>query len=387
MDSDSDWSDPDNPRPKKPAPRRTFYQEPKLPKGATLHMSFCFYHGLLGKLLEDGSYSDFTIRCGDREWKVHKAIVCSQSDIFDTAINGKFREAETGIITLHDDEPEIVDYLITYFYHHTFDDKDAVLPTPPHEQKSERLRLFSGESKADNPVRIPDSLKVYAIADKYMVGTLRVLAHTRFEHWCATNWHTESFLLCVREIYERKTGNYEDLHEAVLIPMANQIEDLLHHRQFVELMEDCGELGVELIKKINEWNRITRHGLEVDIAFLRSHDEVICQKNKKLKEDNKRLSRSLLSLRAADTGTGSRRASLISSPAHQTSAPSPRQSASQTYPHNHSSSAAQIQMNPASRPQSHIRASLPIRLSAPRPSIQPQSQVQASSPPPPNDEN
>lgn len=54
-------------------------------------MSFCFYHGLLGKLLEDGSYSDFTIRCGDREWKVHKAIVCSQSDIFDTAINGKFR--------------------------------------------------------------------------------------------------------------------------------------------------------------------------------------------------------------------------------------------------------------------------------------------------------
>lgn len=91
MDSDSDWSDPDNPRPKKPAPRRTFYQEPKLPKGATLHMSFCFYHGLLGKLLEDGSYSDFTIRCGDREWKVHKAIVCSQSDIFDTAINGKFR--------------------------------------------------------------------------------------------------------------------------------------------------------------------------------------------------------------------------------------------------------------------------------------------------------
>ncbi|GAD93082.1 BTB/POZ domain protein [Paecilomyces variotii No. 5] len=376
MDSDSDWSDPDNPRPKKPAPRRTFFQEPKLPKGAMLHMNYCFFHGLLGKLLDDGSYSDFTIRCKDREWKVHKAIVCSQSDMLDAAVNGRFTEAETGVITLSDDEPEIVDYLIHYFYHHTFDDKDAPPHIPPHEQRSERVRLFSGESKADKPVRIPDSLKVYAIADKYMVSTLRVLAHTRFEHWCAVNWHTESFLLCVREIYERKTGNYEDLHDSVLIPMVNKIEDLLHHRQFIELMEDCGELGVELIKKVNEWNRITRHGLEVDNAFLRSQDEVIGEKNKKLKEDNKRLSRSLLSLRSADASAGGRRPSVISSP----SAPSLRQPTSQSYPHRRTSSGAQNQMNATIRPgQSLIRASLPIRLSTARPSIQAQAQAQASS--------
>lgn len=278
-----------------------------------------------------------------------------------------------------------MDYLIHYFYHHTFDDKDATFPVPPHEKKSERLRLFSGEAKADKPVRIPDSLKVYAIADKFMVGTLRVLAHTRFEHWCALNWHTESFLLSVREIYERKTGNYDDLHDSVLIPMVNNIEDLLHHRQFIELMEDCGELGVELIKKVNEYNRITQHGLEVDIAYLRSQDKSIGEKNKKLSEDNKRLSRSLLSLRSADTSSGSRRPSVVSS----ASAASLRQPPSHSYPHRRTSSGARNPMNHAAGSQTIIRASLPIRLSAPRPSIQShtglQAQNQASSSSEPNE--
>lgn len=33
-------------------------------------------------------YSDLTVQCGAKEWKVHKAIVCSQSGFFKKACKG-----------------------------------------------------------------------------------------------------------------------------------------------------------------------------------------------------------------------------------------------------------------------------------------------------------
>lgn len=35
-------------------------------------------------------YSDFTIHCGDRAWKVHKLIICSQSEYFQRLCDGAF---------------------------------------------------------------------------------------------------------------------------------------------------------------------------------------------------------------------------------------------------------------------------------------------------------
>jgi hypothetical protein len=36
-------------------------------------------------LLATGEFSDFVITCGDKTWNVHKAIVCTQSDVFAAA--------------------------------------------------------------------------------------------------------------------------------------------------------------------------------------------------------------------------------------------------------------------------------------------------------------
>ena len=34
------------------------------------------------QLLESGQYSDFLIVCKGKEWKVHKSVVCSESEYF-----------------------------------------------------------------------------------------------------------------------------------------------------------------------------------------------------------------------------------------------------------------------------------------------------------------
>ena len=42
------------------------------------------------ELLESGDYSDFLIVCKGKEWKVHKGIVCSESEYFKTVAKGNF---------------------------------------------------------------------------------------------------------------------------------------------------------------------------------------------------------------------------------------------------------------------------------------------------------
>jgi len=71
----------------------------------------------LKTLLEIGKYSDLTILCGSKKYAVHRAIICSRSGFFDGACSNPFREAETGVIDLSEDDPEAVDHMVHYFYH------------------------------------------------------------------------------------------------------------------------------------------------------------------------------------------------------------------------------------------------------------------------------
>lgn len=41
-------------------------------------------------ILETGQYSDLTIRCGAKDFPVHKAIVCVQSKVLQAAIGEGF---------------------------------------------------------------------------------------------------------------------------------------------------------------------------------------------------------------------------------------------------------------------------------------------------------
>ncbi|KAK5124983.1 hypothetical protein LTR85_001173 [Meristemomyces frigidus] len=53
------------------------------------------------RLFEVGEYSDLTIVCGPRTFKVHKATICPRSEVFWSACRkGCFKEGEENLITL-----------------------------------------------------------------------------------------------------------------------------------------------------------------------------------------------------------------------------------------------------------------------------------------------
>ncbi|KAI7538532.1 hypothetical protein KC331_g10297 [Hortaea werneckii] len=91
----------------------------------------------VNRLWEDRTHADLTIDCYPRQWKVHKAILCSSSDFFKAACQpGRFKEGSDNVITLRSqaevpglptvalseyDNPEAINVLIYHLYHPNID--------------------------------------------------------------------------------------------------------------------------------------------------------------------------------------------------------------------------------------------------------------------------
>ncbi|WXC49248.1 hypothetical protein SNK03_011734 [Fusarium graminearum] len=84
-------------------------------------------HASLSTLLFSDKFADMTIKCKEREFSAHRAIVCSQSSFFDKAMSSNFKEAMAQTIELHEDDPDIVERFLEFLY--TGNYTDSVIPT------------------------------------------------------------------------------------------------------------------------------------------------------------------------------------------------------------------------------------------------------------------
>ncbi|CAP65152.1 uncharacterized protein PODANS_5_7230 [Podospora anserina S mat+] len=99
------------------------------------------------KLLETGLFSDVVVKCGDKEWKLHKAILCTRSVWFEKALTGQFEEATSGVITIQDFQPEAVEWVIRYIYTGVCD--IATLRGPEKMTMTNFVTCFEVHSVAD----------------------------------------------------------------------------------------------------------------------------------------------------------------------------------------------------------------------------------------------
>lgn len=136
------------------------------------------------RLFESGQYSDLTIVCGTKRYPVHRALLATRSTFFQGACRNGFREAETGVINLTEDDAEAVEHMIhcklrlprywyevltfyTDFYHMDY------LTTSRSRRSSRRLSRPASPPLRNSKCAAPKKLNFAAFEDPLLASIAR----------------------------------------------------------------------------------------------------------------------------------------------------------------------------------------------------------------------
>ncbi|GIZ45757.1 hypothetical protein CKM354_000891000 [Cercospora kikuchii] len=111
-------------------------------------------------LFEDSRYADLTISCGERKWRVHKAVVCMRCEYL--ARNYEDLKPKGNTIELVNEYPNTVAAMLRFLYTNDFDDEIHL---------DDELEGFQ---------QLAMNIGVYVVADKYQLDDLADLAKDKF---------------------------------------------------------------------------------------------------------------------------------------------------------------------------------------------------------------
>ncbi|CZT24893.1 uncharacterized protein RCC_10621 [Ramularia collo-cygni] len=179
-------------------------------------------------------YTDLTIKLGDRTWRVHKLVVCSQSQVLASACNGKWKEAEEGTITLHEDAPAAVDAMLEFMYTGKYTQRHA-----------------SADADFDRDMH---TLQIFKVADKYDLDDLGQLVSEDFvASICNGGWEAPDFGSVISELYEECPDNEHGMRmRSAILEMSVKHEEELttwkKHRSFRDAVRDVTLFGASFSK-------------------------------------------------------------------------------------------------------------------------------------------
>ena len=150
-------------------------------------------------------FSDLVIKCGDRAWNVHTQIICPRSDFFCKAVTSGFKETESRVVELKEEDPALVDRMIRYFYYLDYEES-----TP-----SDHVQYLT---------KFHCCIFMYALGDRLGIDGLKCLSRTKLRlalhaqsrSW--TGWDGEygTLIAAISAIYNSTPDNDRGLRDVVI---------------------------------------------------------------------------------------------------------------------------------------------------------------------------
>jgi len=183
-----------------------------------------------------GRYSDLTIKCKEKVFRVHRNVVCLQSKPLAAHLNGGFIEAVTGEINFIDDEPEIIEKEIKFLYERDYCDGSSLDVKEDskaiNDQKTASAFNFantSNDSVERNALSEPliTKTKLYITADKYDIPALKELANIKYVAAVSVHWNSPSFTASIELIYKETPESDHLLKDVAISAAASHINELI----------------------------------------------------------------------------------------------------------------------------------------------------------------
>ncbi|KAG6001846.1 hypothetical protein E4U21_003774 [Claviceps maximensis] len=173
----------------------------------------------------DGAFVDYELECEGTKMPVHKAVICSQSQVFMAACSGPFEESK-GTYHIKDFTITQVRCMIDFLYTGTYTapkpptaaavatTSTSTKPTTMTSNANIKTNANTNTSKTPNEKWNTDDPVLHAImfalGDKYLIIELKNCAksfyHSSLYHHTTT---VEAYLRSVREIYTRTTDELQ----------------------------------------------------------------------------------------------------------------------------------------------------------------------------------
>ncbi|KAK5679749.1 hypothetical protein LTS10_007697 [Elasticomyces elasticus] len=140
-------------------------------------------------------HADLTVICAERSWRVHKIILCAQSPSSQKPVMATSRlvistpsqEAQTGVITLKEDDPSAVAAMLDYVYNFDY-------PDDANHDNTEPI----------SPILF--NLQVYVLADKYDIPYLGRIAESKFCQRATEDWKDAAFAEAAAFVFMEDAG-------------------------------------------------------------------------------------------------------------------------------------------------------------------------------------
>jgi len=138
-------------------------------------------------------------------------------------------EAHTNIIDLSEDDPDVVCALISYFYTFNYE-------WPTKENSTAAIHPLIGH------------VRMHATADRLDVQGLKTLARNNFAELAEIAWTHAEFPAAVKEVYETTVSTDRELRGVARDVVKNNICALLKKENFVRVLGDVAEMGLDLVQ-------------------------------------------------------------------------------------------------------------------------------------------
>lgn len=189
----------------------------------------------------DPKWSDMTITCEGQEFKVHRNIIATQSDVIDAELSSNFRES-TGVIQHDEYDLKTVERMIKYLY-----TRDYNVTTS----------LPSSDEDTSEPSIVPDypvtesliaHANVHAIASYYNIPRLKIKAVEKFEAILRNEvpaGEAKNLISLLEVVYKQPKSEDAGLRPAIVAECMHHLGYLISDEHLTEdfkdkdLLTDC----------------------------------------------------------------------------------------------------------------------------------------------------